>query len=259
MSHSPRKALAERSAGARAGFRWRGGEVSRLEGFTDAVFAFAVTLLIVSLEVPRTFGELLIAMRGFFAFAICFALLYLIWYEHYRYSRRYGLDDTTVVALNGVLLFVVLFYVYPLKFVFTMFVGSLLGYDMGVHRAGGIVEPMVRNADGPALFLIFGAGYVAVFLVFALLYLHAYRKRRELQLNPIETFDTRVGIVSAVATGAVGLASVALTLILGSRANGWNGWIYFANGPVQTALGFWAGSHRRRLEEAARDAGPLSP
>src|ERR1700737_2361186 len=92
-------------------FRWRGGEITRLEGFTDAVFAFAVTLLVVSLEVPRTFAELVIAMRGFLAFAICFVLLFLIWYEHYVYSRRYGLDDTTVVWLNGALIFVVLFYV----------------------------------------------------------------------------------------------------------------------------------------------------
>lgn len=245
-----RRALAGRSAGARDGFRWRGVEVSRLEGFTDAVFAFAVTLLIVSLEVPHTFGELVTAMRGFFAFAICFTLLYTIWYEHYRYSRRYGLDDTVVVALNGALLFVVLFYVYPLKFVFTMFVGTLLGYDTSIRHPGGVIEPMVRAADAPTLFLIFGAGYVAVFLVFALLYLHAYSRRHELELNEIETFDTRAGVISAIATGAVGAASVAMTLALGSRANGWNGFIYFANGPVQTALGFWAGSNRRRIEEA---------
>ncbi len=35
-------------------FRWCSHEISRIEGLSDAVFAFAVTLLVVSLEVPRT-------------------------------------------------------------------------------------------------------------------------------------------------------------------------------------------------------------
>src|SRR6266536_5396112 len=86
-------------------------EVSRVEGFSDAVFAFAVTLLVVSLEVPHTFEELMDAMRGFPAFALCFAMLSQVWFHHYRYFRRYGLQDTFTVVLNGVLLFVVLFYV----------------------------------------------------------------------------------------------------------------------------------------------------
>jgi Endosomal/lysosomal potassium channel TMEM175 len=73
-----RRRLAEQGFGADRGFRWRGGEISRLEGLSDAVFAFAVTLLVVSLEVPATFDELLKVLRGFFAFAVCFSILFWV-------------------------------------------------------------------------------------------------------------------------------------------------------------------------------------
>src|ERR1700722_17524218 len=102
------------------GFRLRGHDIKRIETFSDGVFAFAVTLLIVSLEVPKTFEELLISMRGFGAFAICFTLLVLVWHEQNVFFRRYGLDDKVSILLNACLIFIVLFYVYPLKFLFSL-------------------------------------------------------------------------------------------------------------------------------------------
>src|SRR6266550_8244438 len=100
------------------GFRLRGREVTRLEAFSDAVFAFALTLLVVSLEVPKTFADLMETMRGFVAFGVCFAILAMIWNTHYIYSRRFGLEDSFVRFLTCLMLFVVLLYVYPLKFLF---------------------------------------------------------------------------------------------------------------------------------------------
>src|SRR5579872_1575464 len=131
-------------------FRWRGGEITRLEAFTDAVFAFAVTLLVVSLEVPRTFTELLTAMKGFVAFAICFAILVQVWYEHYIFSRRYGLQTLYTVFLNSVLIFVVLFFVYPLKFLFCLVVGGISGGLLATHP----LEETIQPSQVPALMVI---------------------------------------------------------------------------------------------------------
>ena len=51
-----REALIKKEPAERDGFRLRGlGEVSRVEALSDGVIAFAITLLVVSLEVPRTF------------------------------------------------------------------------------------------------------------------------------------------------------------------------------------------------------------
>jgi uncharacterized membrane protein len=76
--------------------RWRSNEPTRLETFSDAVFAFAVTLIIVSLEVPKSFDELFETMKGFVSFGVCFALLFLIWNNQNIFFRRYGMVDAYI-------------------------------------------------------------------------------------------------------------------------------------------------------------------
>jgi len=84
-----REKLINRDIGRSGEFRWRGHEISRIEGLSDAVFAFAITLLVVSLEVPKTFNELAETMHGFGAFLISFLLLFAVWFNQYKFFRRF--------------------------------------------------------------------------------------------------------------------------------------------------------------------------
>jgi len=215
-------------------FRWRSDKVTRLEGFSDAVLAFAMTLLVVSLEVPKTFDQLMVAMRGFIAFAICFVFLVGIWYSHYTYFRRYGVVTPYTICLNSILLFVILFYVYPLKFLFTTLINLLWGVNT-VVLADGTLARIISGSQMSTLMIIYGIGYMAVFLVFALLYIHAYRKRELLDLNVIEVHITREFIQRKFIYIAFGVVSICLAVVakvLGSPAFGaLSGWIYALIGP----------------------------
>jgi len=230
------------------GFEWRAGEITRLEAFSDAVFAFAVTLLVVSLEVPRTYHDLLNVIKGFPAFAICFAMLTLVWYQHSKFFRRYGLQDTYTVFLNGVLLFVVLFYVYPLKFLFTNLVGELSnGMLLPPNSAEGPLKLTV--GDTRALMLIYGLGFAAVFGVFALLYLYAYRKRTALKLNELEIHRTRHSLIDNCGMAGIGLASAGATFVLPDRLVGLAGLIYFSIGIYEWIAGAILGKHEQRIKQ----------
>jgi uncharacterized membrane protein len=251
-----RNKLLNMDAAASKGFRMRGvGEIARIEAFSDAVLAFAVTLLIVSLEVPKTFAELMEMMRGFIAFAITFAMLFHVWFEQYKFFRRYGLQDNFTIWINALLLFVVLFYVYPLKFVWTLAIGSFTGHNT-VRGANGEVEPMLTNAQVPAIMIIFGIGFTAVFLIFALLYFHAYRKRSALALNELEIYDTRTQIQDYSLNVAIGVSSIAFAMFGGRQLIVFSMLVYWLIGPVQTVHGIIMGKRRRRLEKSLDEASP---
>jgi len=227
------------------GFRWRGEEVWRVEGFSDSVFAFAVTLLVVSLEVPRTFDELLAVMQGFFAFAICFALLLSVWYDHYKYFRRYGLRDSPTVWLNSVLLFLVLLYVYPLKFLFTLLADQFLGFGDKTRLPGGGTVEMIEPSQIPFLMMIYGLGFVAVQLVFVLFYWRAYSLRDTLALDAHELSVTREETQGFLLNMLVGLTSVGIAIFGGEGTVSWAGLAYFLIVPLQIINGYAMRSRRR--------------
>ena len=205
-----REKLIESHQAKRGEFRWRSREVSRIEGFSDAVFGFALTLLIVALEVPRTSGELLEVMRGFLAFGVTFAILFSVWYKQFTFFRNYGLEDRPTIVLTGGLLFVILFFVFPLKFVIDVVVHQLLGLGPKVRLPDGTLEKMVRPEHWDPMLAIYGAGFMAVFGLMALLYLHAWRQRGELGLDALERFDTLQALRVMTFGAAMGFATVTL-------------------------------------------------
>ena len=212
-----------------AGFRERGGDISRVEGFADCAFGFAVTLLVVSLEVPKTFDGLVEVLHGIPSFALSFSILGWIWFTQFRFFRRYGLEDVVTVLLTLALLFAVLCYVYPLKFLYAVSLGS-----------GDLTEHDLR-----VLFVIYGVGLATVFVVLALMFANAYRQRDRLGLDTLELADTRIQIAQLLGVAAIGLASSAVALLPIPNFELYAGFTYCLNAVVYAVGGRRRGALRR--------------
>lgn len=242
-------------------FRWRGGEISRLEGFSDGVFALTVTLLVVSLDVPRTFYELWLTIRDLPVFLVCFLMLMMVWRHHYIFFRRYGLEDFLTSVLNGAFLFLVLFYAYPLKFLATFLWRLILRDDV----QGMFLLPVGVDWGADSFFqragmmYFYGLGIVGVFGLLALMVARAWQLRRELELDELERFLTQATIGGhLIMVGVAGLS--VLVLLLGGEP-GWAGVVYFLLGPVFIVFGFYTGIRSGNLRKAVetRGRGPAAP
>ena len=199
------------------GFRLRGLEFSRVDAFADVVFGFALTLIVVSLEVPKTYAELHTSLRGFLPFAISFFFLMMVWVAHYKYFRRFGTHDLGTIYLNAMLMFIVLFYVYPLKFLFTFLVNALMGSQQEYFETAAQVRELM---------VLYGALFATIYFLIAGLYANGLRQRNQLSLTDLEQKLTRTYIVDAAGVGCIGLLSCAVANLLPGRHTGMSGWVY---------------------------------
>lgn len=174
-------------------------------------------------------------MRGFLSFAVSFSLLIWIWYNQYIYFRRFALNDGFVFTFNALLLFVVLFYIYPLKFLFTFLANiplSLIGW--------GRIEDsmnMIKVEQTPLLIIIYAIGFLLVFFVLFLLYLHAFKQKDKLDLSEAEIILTKSAIQSSALNMGIALLSIFIAAVGGSEYVAWAGWVYFLVGPALTING----------------------
>ena len=101
------------------GFRLRGMEMTRLETFIDAAFAFAISMLVIAAnQVPDDIETLLGAFKNVPAFVASIVVLGIFWRGHWLWSRRYGLEDGVSIFISWAMLATILIYIYPLKAIF---------------------------------------------------------------------------------------------------------------------------------------------
>ncbi|MFK7780995.1 TMEM175 family protein [Psychroserpens sp.] len=132
----------------------------RITSLSDGVFAFAATLMVVDLGTTIDFNHLDNQISSFISFGIAFFVMMLLWKLHYNFFQRTKYVDNWIIATNIILLFTVLFYLFPLK--------SLIN---------SITKKTQLGEDGLShLFLLYGFGFALIFSCYAFLYYRAYKK-----------------------------------------------------------------------------------
>jgi hypothetical protein len=223
------------------GFRLRGIEMTRLETFIDAAFAFAVTMLVISNgQVPDDIPALLAAFKNVPAFAASIAVLSIFWRGHWLWSRRFGLEDGVSIFISWTMLVTILIYVYPLKLLFGAMFYSLTGHAVG--------QAVTAQTDGQirALFAIYGLGFTAISLEILLLNLRAWRLRAPLRLDDREQWMTRGEISGWSVPATIGLVSLILALSLPMKRIGWSGWVYLTLSLLVPVQRRWHARRRRK-------------
>jgi uncharacterized membrane protein len=197
------------------GFIERGAEVTRLEAFVDAAFAFAVTLLVISIDaIPRTLDELLLALRGVPAFGVSFAMVAMFWSAHARWSRRYGLKDGGSTVLSLALVFLVLVYVYPLKMMFASFLSWISAGWLSPEAMAAALSSRSPQQEVLLMFVVYGVIFSTLSACLWGLYLLAWRQRSALQLAAHESDATGGELFSYLWFVSVGLLSVGIAWLL---------------------------------------------
>ena len=121
--------------------------LDRFEGFSDAVFAIALTLLIVEIKVPGSpegphgYGDLVSAMaeqwREFLALGLCYVVIGAYWLQHHYSGRIYAKSDHWFGAINLLFLLAIVVIPYPIR-VWCFHLGTRFEHVASVTLVGGL-------------------------------------------------------------------------------------------------------------------------
>lgn len=221
---------------------------TRLEAFTDAAFAFSLTLLVIAGDnVPASYADFLQALKAIPAFVASAALLLMFWYSHMRWSQRYGLTDGKSVVVTAALVCTVLVFVYPLRIVFSSLFYWISGGYLPLPISGVTLSAL------NSLFVIYAIGFIAMCALLALLYQHALANAKMLNLNAVERARARFERNSFLLLLLPGVLSLLYLAIVPARWGPLSGFFYSSLAIMMPLHGIYA--EKRLLAMAAEKDG----
>ena len=199
----------------------RGENMTRIETFVDAAFAFSFTMLVISIDViPRSTQELLAASRDIPAFVLSTLVIGSIWIAHSTWSRAFGLQDKLTIYLSLGLVVLVLIFVYPIKL---MIQATVLYLSRGYL---GTELPGMLWTDVANLFVYFALGLMALSFIIISLYQNSLRYRDELVLDPYEIFFCKRASLVWLVVASTALVSCISTIFLEEESISNAGFVY---------------------------------
>jgi uncharacterized membrane protein len=123
---------------------------ARLETFADGVFAIAITLLVLGIRVPGADEDLAHALGAqwpsFFAYAVSFLTIGIMWVQHHRLFTVIGRSNPTFAMINIIFLMFIAFVPYPTE-VLAQYVNRS-GWTLATFLYGGtmVVIAIMFNA-----------------------------------------------------------------------------------------------------------------
>ncbi len=184
---------------------YRGLEASRVDNLTDAVFGIAITLLIFNLKNPNSFETLLQFTQTLPAFLLSIGFIILIWKEHLVFSRVFAFNDGWLLSFNTLFLALVIFYVYPLRFL-TVFLTNFF-FNSGVDLA-------LRFDQVPDLMIYYGLIVAALYLILLLMHGRVLKIATKMDLSEFEATYTKAQFLRILIMMGVPLVSVLVTALL---------------------------------------------
>lgn len=204
----------------------RGENMTRIETFVDAAFAFAFTMLVISIdEIPESPPELLELSRDIPAFLISASIIGAVWLAHATWSRTFGLQDGATVFLSLGLVMLVLIFVYPIKL---MVQASVVYLSDGMLGVDLFDNPGWEDNSVSDLFVYFSLGLTTLSIIIICLYQNALRFKHELVLNAHEIRFCQRNTVTWVTVVVIALVSVMIGLFVEGEAVVSAGFVYFS-------------------------------